>query len=595
MPAPFDPERIARTLYWCGWRVQQISDVLEIARSTVQSWKDRQKWDEDSPLTQAEMTTAMRYNMLVMKDQKTGQDFKEIDLLGRQMAQMARIRRYDAPGGHEGDLNEKVGNRNAGPKKQKSPPNLISKESIDKLKAALERGMYVFQETWWNAQSERIRMLLKSRQIGATYHFAHERLLRALETGNNQIFISASRNQANIFRQYIIEWVQKETGIKLKGDPLVIERGEDEDGQALEPVTLYFLGTNYRTAQGYHGDVIIDECFWIYGFEQLYKVASAMATQKRYTITLFSTPSSITHEAYNLWSGERFNKRRQKADRVKIDISHKALKRGVRCADNIWRQIVTLDDAVASGYDLIDAESLQLEYGVSEFENLFRCMFIDDSESAFPMQLIHPAMIDTWEVWRDFEPYNARPYGDGEVWLGYDPNEGGGDDAGLVAVAPPNGPKGKFRVLEKKKLTGLDFEAQNRVIKEWARRYRVTEISIDGTGTGAAVYQLVSKWFPTARRIDYSPMVKTLMVQKAQNVFRNRRIEFDAGWTDLAMALMSIHPQLTAGQKQMTYVARRSAETGHGDLAWALLHVLYCEPLETADGGSKKSTLEIMG
>jgi hypothetical protein len=61
----------------------------------------------------------------------------------------------------------------------------------------------------------------------------------------------------------------------------------------------------------------------------------------------------------------------------------------------------------------------------------------------------------------------------------------------------------------------------------------------------------------------------------------------------LAQALMSIHPQLTKGQKQLTYVARRSAATGHGDLGWALLHALSCEPLDANDGGHKKSTVEI--
>jgi uncharacterized protein YjcR len=593
---PFDPQRFARTLYWCGWSVTQISDLTGTARSTVQSWKDRGDWDKASPLEQADNCTVARYNMLVMKDQKSGADYKEIDLLGRQMAQFARIRRYEAPGGHEGDLNEKVANRNANAAgRKKADKNLLDAEACAKLEDALLQGSYLFQRAWWDAQDERIRMLLKSRQIGATYHFAHERIVRALKTGNNQIFISASRAQANIFRQYIVEFVQKVTGVKLKGDPLVIDRGADAEGNALEPVTLYFLGTNYRTAQGYHGDVIIDECFWIYGFEQLYKVASAMATQARYTVTLFSTPSTVNHEAYALWSGERFNKRRQKADKVNIDISHKALRRGLKGPDRIWRQIVTLQDAIDSGYDLIDIEDLRFEYSVDEFANLFDCQFVDDSASAFPIALVGPAMVDSWEVWRDYSPYSARPYGDGEVWLGYDPNDGGGDDAGLVAVAPPIGPKGKFRCLEKKRLTGLDFEGQSRVIREWTRRYRVTEIAIDCTGAGNAVFQLVLKWFPMARRIDYSPMVKTLMVQKAQNVFRNRRIEFDAGWTDLVMALVSIHPQLTPGQKHITYVAGRTAGNGHADLAWALLHALYCEPLDATDPGASRSTMEIMG
>jgi phage FluMu gp28-like protein len=117
------------------------------------------------------------------------------------------------------------------------------------LRADLETGLFGHQSVWLTSTSLRTRMILKSRQIGATWYFARERLLVALETGKNQIFISASRAQANIFRNYIVQWVQKVCGIELKGDPMVIQRGADEDGTPIEAVTLYFLGTNYRTAQ----------------------------------------------------------------------------------------------------------------------------------------------------------------------------------------------------------------------------------------------------------------------------------------------------------------------------------------------------------
>lgn len=588
---PYDARRIARAYYWRGWGVTEIAEEMGLQRSTVQSWKDRDKWDVDPVIRRVEDAIEMRLNQLIFKEDKSGKDFKEIDLLGRQVERMARVRRYGEPGGHEGDLNPKVANRNAGPKKDRDPQNLITREDFDKLKAAFLDGLYEHQETWWRNVSRRTRFLLKSRQIGATFYFAREALIHGLETGNNQIFISASRAQANIFRQYIIEFVFSVTGKTLKGDPMVIHRGwevdREEDGPP-EPITLYFLGTNYRTAQGYHGDVYIDECFWIYGFEAINKVASAIGTHKRYHKTYFSTPSTVAHEAHPMWTGERFNRKRARDKQIKIDVSHDALALGSVGADQIWRHIVSLDDAIAGGFDLIDREQLELEYSLDEFNNLFGCEFVDDSQSSFPYSMLRSCMVDSWDVWKDFEPYSLRPYGEGEVWIGYDPAESeDGDQASCVVVAPPLGPKGKFRVLEKFQWRGMDFEAQAEQIRRLTTRYRVTEIAIDGTGMGAAVYQLVVKFFPMARRIDYSPLVKTQMVLKAKNVFSKRRIEFDAGWSDMAAALMSIHPQLTKGQKQLTYVARRSEATGHGDLGWALLHALYCEPLEGMLASSK--------
>ena len=597
-PIPYDARRVARGYYWRGWGVSEIARELNLKPSTVQSWKDREAWDDDPVIRRVEDSLEMRLNQLIFKDRKSGADFKEIDLLGRQIERMARVRRYEAPGGHEGDLNPNVARRNAKPKKP-AATNLLTPEDLEQLEAAFLGGLFAYQEGWWDNVSRRTRFILKSRQIGATFYFAREALIHGLKTGNNQIFLSASRNQANIFRAYIIDFVFTVTGKQLKGEHLTIQRGEDAEGNRLEPFTMYFLGTNFRTAQGYHGDVYIDEAFWILGFEQLAGVAAGMASQKRYRRTYFSTPSTLAHDAYGKWSGEEFNKGRAKDQRAKIDISHGALKAGALGDDGIWRQIVTIYDAEAGGCDLFDIEELQREYSVERFENLFLCDFIDDSQSSFPLSLVKPCMIDAWEVWKDFHPYALRPFANGEVWIGYDPAESeDGDNASCVVVAPPmpgaKGAAGKFRVLEKLQFKGKDYEQQAAEIRKLTRKYRVTEIAIDGTGMGSSVFQLVAKFFPMARRIDYSPMVKTQMVLKAKNVFARRRIEFDAGWTDLASALMSIHPQLTKSQRQLTYVARRSAETGHGDLAWALLHALFCEPMDATDGsGVRKSSVEV--
>ena len=69
-------------------------------------------------------------------------------------------------------------------------------------------------------KTNRIRNLLKSRQIGATFYFAREALIDAPLTRRNQIFLSASKAQAHVFKQYIIDFA-KEVEVELKGDPMV--------------------------------------------------------------------------------------------------------------------------------------------------------------------------------------------------------------------------------------------------------------------------------------------------------------------------------------------------------------------------------------
>lgn len=74
--------------------------------------------------------------------------------------------------------------------------------------------------------------------------------------------------------------------------------------------------------------------------------------------------------------------------------------------------------------------------------------------------------------------------------------------------------------------------------------------------------------------------MKTRLVMKTWDVIKSGRLEFDAGWTDMASSLMAIRKTLTASGRQFTYTAGRTDETGHADLAWALMHALHNEPLE---------------
>ncbi|GHD59897.1 terminase ATPase subunit family protein [Jeongeupia chitinilytica] len=568
-----DPRRQARGLYWQGFRIAEIAALLELPRGTLDSWKQRDRWDDAKPIDRVDYMLEARMTQLIMKESKAGGDYKEIDLLGRQIERIARVRRYSETGS-EVDLNPKLAKRNEQPK-AKPARNVFSEEQGDLLVEAFKDGLFDYQRNWFESMNQRTRMILKSRQIGATWYFAREALIDAILTGRNQIFLSASKSQAHVFKQYIIQFARESAGVDLSGDPIVLDNGAH----------LYFLGTNARTAQGYHGNFYFDEFFWTNKFEELNKVASGMALHKQWRKTYFSTPSSLNHEAYPFWSGERFNKRRPKKDQADFNVSPAYLQPGVQCPDKIWRQVVTILDAERGGCDLFDIDELRAyEYSPDEFDNLLMCNFIDDTQSVFTLRLLQACMVDSWDVWTDVKPHANRPFADRAVWLGYDPSLNG-DSAGLVVLAPPLVAGGKFRVLEKHQWRGMDFEAQASAIRAITERYRVTYIGIDATGIGQGVYQLVRQFFPAAEQISYSPEVKTRLVLKAYDVISKGRLEFDG--TDLAQAFMAIRKTLTASGRQVTYEAGRSDETGHADLAWACMHALSNEPLEGAAAGER--------
>ncbi|EPG2851619.1 terminase large subunit domain-containing protein [Citrobacter freundii] len=555
----------AKSLYWQAFSITQISKEIGVSINTIYSWRRRYEWDKATPMQRVQDRTHVRYLRLVEKDDKTPKDFKEIDLLARQLDRFERHERRDQ---------EKE-------KKAKTPKNHFTEEQITQLRALIFDSLYEHQKRWFKQWNRRNRFILKSRQIGATWYFAREALLRALETGNNQIFLSASRAQAFQFKRFI-QKLAREIGVELKGgDAIELSNG----------AILYFLGTSAATAQSYTGDLYLDEAFWISNFIKLRSVAAGMATQKGLRRTYFSTPSSEEHEAYPFWTGDQFNESRRRSDRVDIDTSYKALKNGKLCGDNIWRQIVTLEDAMKLGFDLVDIDEIRSENSLDEYANLYGCTFVKAGERSFDYNTILGCGVDGYmpDAWPDWNPFAPRPLGNRPVWVSYDPNgsSGKGDSAGLVVLAPPAVPGGKFRAVERHQLRGMEYEEQAKFIKEITTRYNVQHIAIDGTGIGDAVYQLVIKFFPQAVKYNYSPVLKRSMVLKMLMVIRAGRFEFDAGMMDLAQSFMTVR-KVTAGGV-ITYQSDRARGSNHGDLAWATMQGIYNEPIGaevTGDNGS---------
>ena len=179
-----DNRRQAKFLYWTGWRVCEIAEYLDEKEKTVHAWKSRDEWDRADNVERIGGALEARLVQLILKDGKTGGDFKEIDLLHRQLERQARIQRFQ-DGGTETELNPNLAKRNDGPKKAPKR-NEFDEEHIERLTEAFVDGCFGYQLDWYKAGNQRTRAILKSRQIGATYYFAREALIDALTTGRNR-------------------------------------------------------------------------------------------------------------------------------------------------------------------------------------------------------------------------------------------------------------------------------------------------------------------------------------------------------------------------------------------------------------------------
>lgn len=575
-------------LYLRGFTVPEISAETKVPTKTIYNWRDNGDWDNYNPPDTIEIAISRRINLLAERENKTDDELKELERLcatfGKARIDLARAKKLEAEAlaistGKITFSHPDEGAKERGPynkdkthkRREKGKKNDISSITPDMLDDVREKIFFGYQKLWYEKKNDpetrRNRFILKSRQIGATYYFAFEALDDAIRTGDNQIFLSASRDQAEVFKAYIIAFALEHFKIELKGQGVIVLSNGAE---------LRFLSTNSNTAQSYHGHLYKDEVFWIPNYRKLNKVASGMAAHKKWRRTDFSTPSAISHEAYAVWSGELYNKKLPEKNRVDFDISHAALKDGWLGPDKIWRHMVTVEDAEAQGCNLFDIDELRLEYSEDDFNNLFMCKFIDDSQSVFNLAKLMTCCAND-ETWKDYDENSQRPYGNRPVALGYDPSRVR-DNASLAALAVPIAPREPWRVLFHKNYHGQNFQFQANRIKDVKNAHNVVHIGIDTTGIGHGVFELVLDWYPLATPIHYSMDMKTQLVVKALDVIENGRLRYLAKDYEITRAFLMI-TKTTTGSGLITYASSRSSEAGHADIAWSIMHALIYEPI----------------
>ncbi|HIF9333361.1 TPA: terminase large subunit domain-containing protein [Photobacterium damselae] len=577
----YSPEirEAAKRLYLRRWTPDEIREELDLPNNRViYYWADKFSWRDLLREEEVDEAIARRIVMLTDLLEKTPNQLKELDMLiekhvklkkqrAQQSKQNSPIRSDSTQSGSEGTEERDSKPSKKGKKRKNDVSELTEADFAD-----WHDSLFEYQHTMRKNLHQRTRNILKSRQIGATYYFAGEALENAILTGDPQIFLSASRAQAEVFRSYIIAIAKQFLGIELSGNPIVLKTAHGD-------AELRFLSTNSNTAQSYHGHVYIDEYFWIPQFEKLNKLASAMATHKNWRKTYFSTPSAKGHPAYGFWTGDKWCGEKKDRQQAEFPTLQEMRNGGALCPDRQWRYVVTIEDAANGGCNLFDIDELRDEYSDDDFNNLFMCVFVDDAQSVFKFADLEKCGVDS-SSWRDFKPKNARPFANREVWLGYDPARTR-DNATVVILAPPQFEGEKFRILEIHSWRGLNFQYHVEQIKKLTQRYNVTYIGIDITGIGAGVFDLLHNEFPReVHAIHYSVESKNRLVLKMIDLIEGGRISWDAEYKECGASFLAIKRGVTGNTNQMTFKADRTESTGHADIFFATAHAAANEPLD---------------
>ena len=586
--------RDAAKLAWLsGEPVAQIVRRLNInSRRVLYRWREQEGWDNQRPPESALVATTRRYNALIDQELKSDSDWHEIDKLAELILRFEKIEA--ARQGSSLSTGRTPGVKNGEGKPRKSKKNDISNINLDDftkfedgIAADNSPNLYPHQKKLLlAAEINRIVFHLKGRQEGATYTFGYRAFKRAVTLGHNQIFISSTKAQAEVFKSYISIIARKQFGVELSGNPIQLKK----DG--ILWAELHFLSPN-SFADSRSGDVYFDECFKTRNWKKMEDIAAPMATLKQYSKVYFSSPTAISHAAYEIWSGERFTKYHPD---VSIDVTvppegNCELTEGRLDPDGIFRIAFTIHDCIRMGWDKANLDQLRLETPDPYlFALTYECQFIDDSSSVFKLEDILACGVDVNEAWSDVDFDAAQPVGNLPCSAGYDP-AAIGDNASFVTMTFPRNVGEKFRLLSKQVWNGVPSTVQVERIRAESERFNYDYVEVDATGPGLFIPDFISEFINNVVSIQYNPIRVAIMIQKAQSVILARRFEYDENDQTLPLAFLTIYMAATENGV-VRYASRRSTKVGHGDEAWACMHAFMCEPLNPSSvGGFRAATI----
>lgn len=409
------------------------------------------------------------------------------------------------------------------PKPRPTVANAVHSEALARVLDPAY-GLYDYQ-TEFLLSEERYRIILKARQIGFSYVVGLAVLLGAM-AGRPQVVVSASERQAQIILNYV-----RHHAARLD----VLLEVDKSDKLTIMGTDIVAVSTNFRTAQGWPGDVWFDEFAWARNQKMLFGAIVPSITAIGGRVTIFSTP---------FLPGSLF---------WEIATNHKN-----RHA-HWWRRTITIRDAIAQGMPLPGGlDDLRMLFDSESWAMFYECQWAENGSALLSWELLHSLTTET---------IVAQKFG----------RLRGGVDVGRIndrtAIAligqETAGKKwaDRFALVHHELHKGLPFEAQKARIHEVDGRFDVERWQVDKTGLGMQLAEELQTASPERfEGVWFSAGRKSKLALNVLKLAEERRLMLPND-PDVLAQMHSIQ-KLTSGQS-IKYDAERNDE-GHGDLFWAV-------------------------
>lgn len=409
------------------------------------------------------------------------------------------------------------------PKPRPVVQNAVCTDALEQVLSA-DYGLYDYQREFLESE-ERFRIILKARQIGFSYVVGLAVLLGAM-AGRPQIVVSASERQAQIILGYVRHHAGR-LGVLLEEDKAnkIVVMGAD----------IVAVSTNFRTAQGWPGDVWLDEFAWVRNQRMLWAAVIPSITAIGGRVTVFSTP---------FLPGSLF---------WEIATNHK------NKHAHWWRKTITIEDAISQGMPLPGGlDELRMLFDSESWAMFYECQWAENGSALLSWELLHSLTGET---------INRAEFG--RLCGGVD--VGRINDRTAIALIGQQslGRKwsDKYALVHHEMHKGLPFAAQKAAVHEVDGRFDVEGWKIDKTGLGMQLAEELQTAAPERfEGVWFSAQRKAKLALNLLKLAEERRLLLPND-PDVLAQLHSVQKQVSG--TAIKYDAERNDE-GHGDLFWAV-------------------------
>ncbi len=227
---------IVRALYLRRYTPKEIASELNLSNARiVYYWAEKYKWADLLSFESTEEAIERRYQLLASRDNKTDTDLKKwICLLLTPQSCAPRaisIKKSWPPAGERHAAARGIARMNRAANASTRKRYFVSDpEDFDTGRTNIFRISETPAPQYWPAGQEHP----EKSPDRCNWYFAFEAFENAVMTGDPQIFLSASKARAEVFRSYIVNIAEQYFGITLTGNPIRLSNGAE----------LRFLSTN---------------------------------------------------------------------------------------------------------------------------------------------------------------------------------------------------------------------------------------------------------------------------------------------------------------------------------------------------------------